>query len=70
MNPASKVLILVGLALIFGGLVWHFGANHIPFGRLPGDFTIQRGNTRIFLPIASCLVVSLLFSLVMRILKR
>ena len=52
------LFLLVGLALRFAPwlLTW--------FGRLPGDIDIDRGGTRIFFPITSMIVVSILLSLV------
>ena len=53
---AGGVLILVGLLMHFGLLNW--------FGRLPGDIRIDTGRTRIFIPLTSMLIVSVVLSLV------
>ncbi|HLU45291.1 MAG TPA: DUF2905 domain-containing protein [Natronosporangium sp.] len=53
------VVVAVGLLTWAGGLSW--------FGRLPGDIRITSGNTRIFLPITSMLLLSLGLSVVLSI---
>lgn len=50
------VLVLVGLLATTGALSW--------FGRLPGDIRIERGNSRLYVPITSMLLISLVLSLV------
>jgi hypothetical protein len=55
-------LILIGLLLWSGSLSW--------FGRLPGDIRIERETVRIYIPVASMIVVSLLVSLALYLLRR
>lgn len=63
----GKILILAGTFLIFFGLLLVFW-QHIPFlGRLPGDIFLQKGSFRLFLPIVSCLVISVLLTLVVNL---
>jgi hypothetical protein len=59
----ARNLIIAGLVLIGLGLCWPWLKN-IPLGRLPGDIVIQRENFRLYLPLTSSIVVSLLLSLV------
>ena len=56
------VVILGGLLLLAGGLDW--------FGRLPGDIRIERGNTRIYIPIASMILISIVLNLLLYIILR
>lgn len=56
------VLILLGLLVWSGGLSW--------FGRLPGDFRIERDSVRVYVPLVSMLVVSVVLSLVMYVIRR
>lgn len=56
------VLILVGLLLWSGGLSW--------FGRLPGDIRIERESVRIYVPIVSMLIVSVVVSLLLYLARR
>ena len=55
-------LILIGLLLWSGSLAW--------FGRLPGDILIERETVRIYVPIVSMLLVSVVVSLVLYLARR
>lgn len=58
------VLLALGLFIAGIGLVWLL-AGSIPWlGRLPGDIRIERENFRFYFPLATCLLLSLLLSLV------
>lgn len=63
---APKLLIGLGVLLLGIGLVWQFAPGLLSwFGRLPGDITIERGNTRVFVPITSMIIVSVVLSLIL-----
>lgn len=64
----GKLLLIVGVVLVGVGLVWMLG-ERMGFGRLPGDFLIDRGNTRIYIPLMSGLIVSAVLSLVFWLMK-
>ena len=59
---AGIVLISIGLLLLSGGLSW--------LGRLPGDIRIERGNTYIYIPITTMLLVSLVLSVILSLIGR
>lgn len=65
MNLVSKWLIMVGVALITVGLLWQVAGRYLPLGRLPGDIVIERENFRFYFPIVTCVVLSLLVTLVL-----
>ncbi len=56
------VVVIIGALAWFGWLAW--------FGRLPGDIRVERGSTRVYVPLASMLLLSLLLSAVMYFLRR
>lgn len=61
----SKILIGTGLTIVAIGLAMRYAPWLISwFGRLPGDIDIERENTRIFFPITSMIVVSIVASIV------
>ena len=62
-----RMLIAAGVILIVLGVLWQVG---VPFGRLPGDITIRRGTTTVYVPIATCIVVSLVLTLLASFLRR
>ena len=70
MAPLGKGLILIGLLLVVAGaFIWGFG--RIPYlGRLPGDIYIRRGNASFYFPLATCIVLSVVASLVLALMRR
>jgi hypothetical protein len=60
----AKMLIVIGLVLVAIGLVWLLG-ERLGLGRLPGDIVIEREGTRIYIPLATSLLVSVILSLVL-----
>jgi Protein of unknown function (DUF2905) len=63
----GRTLLVAGLVIAAIGLVIMAG---VPLGRLPGDIVIRRGSSTFYFPIVTCLVVSVLLSLVMLLLRR
>ncbi len=63
----ARFLILLGLILILLGLLWPLLAK-LGLGRLPGDIVVERDNLRIYIPLASALLVSVLLSVLLTIL--
>jgi hypothetical protein len=57
-----KLLILVGIVLIAVGFAWLAG-ERLGLGRLPGDIVIERENVRIYIPLMTSLIVSIVLSL-------
>lgn len=59
----GKLIILAGIVLIAIGLLIMFGSS-LPFGpgRLPGDMTIRGKNTTFYFPLATCLAISAIVS--------
>ncbi len=56
-----KVLIIIGIILIAVGLAWLAG-ERLGLGRLPGDFVFERGNVRIYIPVMTSLIISIVLS--------
>jgi hypothetical protein len=63
----GRLLITAGIILVVAGLAIQFG---VPLGRLPGDIGIRRENSTFYFPIVTCIVVSVLLSLVAAALRR
>ena len=69
--PAGRLLIIAGFVLIAAGvLVTLLGRLPIRLGRLPGDIYIQGKNSSFYFPLATCLLISVVLSLVMWLLRR
>ena len=70
MAPLSRLLIVCGLVLVAAGIVLAL-ADRIPWlGRLPGDISIRRENFSFYFPLATCLLVSVLLSIVIWIFRK
>jgi hypothetical protein len=65
----SRFLIVLGLVILGLGLLWPLLAR-LGLGRLPGDIVIQRGNFSFYFPLATCIVVSVLLSVVFWLFNR
>ena len=63
----GRTLIVLGLLVAGVGVLISMG---LPIGRLPGDFTIRRGNFTFYFPLASSIIASIVFTLVMMLLGR
>jgi len=63
----ARLLIIASVVLIALGLVIKLG---LPLGRLPGDIVVRRGSGTFYFPIVTCVVVSLVVSLLAIIFRR
>jgi hypothetical protein len=67
----GRGIIAAGVILIAVGAMLHFAPGLIAwFGRLPGDVRFYSGRTRVFIPIASMVILSLALTLLINLLKR
>lgn len=63
-------MIVSGVVLILLGLVFVYG-HRIPFiGKLPGDIRVERRNVQVVFPIMTCIVVSVIITLILNLLRR
>jgi hypothetical protein len=69
--PIGRMLIALGLVLVVAGVLFSFGAR-LPFrlGRLPGDIYIHGKNSSFYFPLATCVLLSILLSVVMWVLRK
>jgi hypothetical protein len=65
----GKRLILVGVALVLVGALWLLG-ERIGLGRLPGDIVLRGERFTFYFPLATCVLLSLLLSLLVWLVKR
>ena len=57
----QRTLIVAGLALLLTGLLWPW-ISKLGLGRLPGDIIVERENSRIYFPITTSILISLVLS--------
>lgn len=65
MSPLQKLFIAAGVTLTLLGLFWPTLAK-IPLGRLPGDIIIRRENFVFYFPLTTMILVSIVFTLIIR----
>jgi len=64
-----RLFIIFGLVLVAVGLLWPLMAK-LGLGRLPGDIVIERDNFRLYLPIGTSVLISIILSLIFWLLGR
>jgi hypothetical protein len=60
----SRFLIIFGLFILAAGLAWPW-LSRLGLGRLPGDIVIERDGTTIYIPLMTCILASIVLSLVL-----
>lgn len=70
MPEFGKLLMLVGLLLaVAGAVLWSgFGADWL--GRLPGDIRIERGNSAFYFPVVTCIIISIVLTVIVSFFRR
>jgi hypothetical protein len=68
--PLGKWLFAMGLVIAVAGLaLWGLGSLRW-VGRLPGDIYIRRGNATFYFPLATCILLSVIISLLLMLFRR
>lgn len=71
MADFARILILTGLAIAFAGLILLVALRIFPWlGNLPGDFRIEGRNYRIYFPLATMILISILGTIILNIIIR
>jgi Protein of unknown function (DUF2905) len=65
----TRWLIILGIVLIVAGLLWPW-ISRLGLGRLPGDVVVERENFRLYLPITTSILISVVLSLILWFLNR
>lgn len=70
-DTLARMLVTLGILLVLaGGLVYLLGRFDVQLGRLPGDFRIERENFRLYIPLGTSILISLLLTIVLSLLSR
>lgn len=69
LSGIGRVLIAMGLVAVVVGALFVVGAK-LGVGRLPGDVSFSWGSVKVFAPLATCLLLSLLLTVVVNLLLR
>ncbi|MDQ6847082.1 MAG: DUF2905 domain-containing protein [Candidatus Dormibacteraeota bacterium] len=68
-SAVGRLLLVVGIAVAAVGGFLALGGR-LPFGRLPGDISVQGQNSSFFFPVVSCIVLSVVLTIVLNIVFR
>ena len=70
LTSLGKGLILIGLLITAVGVLFLYSEKIGWIGRLPGDITIRRENVTVYFPLATCLLISVLLSLLIWLFRK
>ena len=71
MQQAGKVLIIAGIIFIIAGVIVYFAGNKFGWiGNLPGDIRIEKENVKIYIPVTTMILVSVLLSLIIYLIRK
>ena len=70
MRDMGRFLLIVGVITTLIGLLFWSGLAPRWLGRLPGDIRIERGNSVFYFPIVTCIIVSIVLSLIFSVFRR
>jgi uncharacterized protein HemY len=71
MADFARILIIIGLVIVFIGVLLLISIRFFPWlGNLPGDFLIERENFKVFIPLATMLLISILATILLNIVVR
>lgn len=69
MEEMGRFLIVAGVAIAALGCIFLM-ADKLPFGRLPGDIHFGKSSFRIYIPITTCILISILLTLIVNFFSR
>ena len=70
-QSVGKLLIIFGAVIISLGIIWYFFGDKLGWiGNLPGDIKIEKENSGFYFPITTMILLSVVFSIVMAIIRR
>lgn len=70
MHELGKALVGIGLLLMIAGVFLWKLAGRTPLGRLPGDIVVQKPNFTFFFPITTCILISVVLTLLLWVFRR
>ena len=65
----QKTLIIIGIAILIMGLLWPW-LGKLPLGRLPGDIIIDKPNMKLYFPITTMIIISIVISVILWLFRK
>lgn len=69
MSNTQKILILSGIAILIIGILWPW-ISKLPIGKLPGDIVVDKPNFKMYIPITSMIIISLVISFIIWLIRK
>jgi hypothetical protein len=70
MPELGKFLVIIGAVIIVVGVILWSGVGTGFLGKLPGDIRVERGNSVFYFPIVTCIIISIVLSLIFSLFRR
>ena len=71
MQAIGKYIIIFGIFLVILGVILHFAGNGLNWlGRLPGDIRIEKENQRIYIPVTSMILISVILTIIINLIRK
>jgi len=70
MSDVGKMFVILGGVIVVIGLLLWSGLGKNWLGRLPGDIHFKKGNVSFYFPVVTCLLLSLLLTIILKIFRR
>ena len=71
MEQIGKILIFAGIILLIAGLIIYFAGDKLSWiGHLPGDIRIVKENVKIYIPITTMILVSVVLSVILYLIRK
>ena len=64
----QKILIIIGIILLIIGVIYPY-IKKLGLGQLPGDILFKTGNSTFFFPIVTCIIVSIILTMIINLFK-
>ena len=65
----QRILIILGVIILIVGFLWPWIIK-LPIGKLPGDIIIDKPNFKVYIPITTMIIISLLLTLIFWLFKK
>ena len=70
-TTVGKYLIIIGLFIVIIGVLFYFLGDKLNWiGRLPGDIKVEKENLKIFIPLTTMIIISILLTLILNLFKK
>lgn len=70
LNEFGRILVIVGLGVVLVGVLLWSGIGKGWFGHLPGDIHYSKGNVNFYFPLTTCVLLSMILSLLVWLFRR